>query len=305
MQIVLHLGAHATDQGAIANWLAGSAPMLEQDGVRVVAPAAFRPAVHEALQTLRGSPAPRAVEAALIDRLCAGATPGRLVMSHSWLMGPAGRVLESRGIYPVAGQRLVALCNLFPSHRIEIALAVRAPMPFLSAILAMQSDMDAVEFWGRAAAHVLDWARVAAQLRDHAPQAAFTLWRQEDLGNLWPGIGAALVGTGARVPVQGFGGLLGDRVSREGLQKLEEYLGATAVEAQEQALRLGDIFARRFPAPARDLPDAAALVAKGLAPADLTEVMAEADAGYAGLPERIAPLDGVRLLHGGPLIADR
>jgi hypothetical protein len=296
MRIVLHLGAHATDQGAIANWLAASAPMLEEDGVRVVPPSAFRPAVHELIQTLRGSPAPRAVEQDLIDRLCAGARPERIVLSHPWLLGPAGRILESRGFYPVAGQRLVSLCNLFPSHRIELALAVRQPMPFLAAVLALQSDIEAHEFWSRAAAHVLDWGAIAGQLRDHAPQAGLTLWRHEDLGTIWPEVGAALVGAEARLPVQGFAGLLGDRVSPDGLRKLEDYLAATAIEARDQAVRLADIFALRFPAVRAAAPSPAALAEKGLAPPELVAAIADADAAYAGLETAVAALRGVRLI---------
>jgi len=296
MDIVLHLGAHATDRGAIGDWLAHSTPKLEEDGVRLVAPTAFRPALNEALQTLRGSPAPRALEAELLDRLCGGACPDRIVLSHSWLLGPAGRILESRGVYPVVGTRVVALCNLFPSHRIELALGVRAPGPFLSAVLALQDDIEPAEFWSRAATHPLDWAKVAERLRDHAPQARLTLWRHEDLADHWPGVGAALLGPDARLPVPGFPAVLRGVVSPEGLARLDEYLAATRIETAEQALRLARIFATRFPAPPADSPDPDALIADGTVAGAFRASLAEAEARYAGLGAAVADLPGVTLL---------
>lgn len=288
MDIVLHIGVHATDEGRIADWLGRSAPALEAEGVRVVAPATFRPALHEAMQGLRGSPAPRDVEARLLDRLCGGIVPDRLVLSHEWLAGSVARVVEPRGLYPAIGPRIVALRNLFPSHRVELALAVRDPAAFLPAILARQADLEADEFYARAAAHPTDWAGVVTALRNHAPDCGFTLWRHEDLPTLWPVVGEALLGPLAEVPVPGIETLIAPALSSDGQAKLKDYLAAAQVADARQGARVGAIFAARFPAPPTDAPDLSTW------PEAARDAAA---AAYADLPARIAGLTQVRMLH--------
>jgi len=286
MEVVLHIGVHGTDEGRIADWLGRSAPALEAEGVRVVPPATFRPALHEATQGLRGSPAPRDVEARLLERLCGGITPDRLVLSHESLAGSSARVLEPRGLYPGIGTKIVALRNLFPSHRVEMALAVRNPVTALPAILSRQADLEAEDFYARAIAYPPDWTEVVTTLRNYAPDCTFTVWRHEDLLVLWPEVGAALLGQAAAVPVLGMEQLVAPALSDDGFAKLRDYLNAAQIVDARQGAKVGTIFAARFPA-----------VADVAEPAEWPDdARAAAARAYADLPARIDALSHVRML---------
>lgn len=283
-EIVFHLGVHCTDAGRIAGYLADNAAILAEAGIAAPPPESFRPVVNEAIQELRGGIAPAAREAALIKRLAGGASPARIVLSHESLMGPASRILEGENVYPVAGPRIHALRNLFPRHRVSFALAVRSPARFLPAAFARQKDVTEEEFFARIAADRLHWSEVVAALRDHVPQAPFTVWRHEALPDLWPVAIAALLGSDVDVPVQGAARFQDEVLSEDGAARLRDYVAAQPPGDAVQAARVFRAFRGWFSA----LP---------LAPTRWdNEACATIDAAYEADAPRIGQIRGVQFL---------
>lgn len=249
MQLVLHLGAHGTDEGLIARWLGRNAAGFAQQGVLTPDPRHFLDLLSRSVAT-EARRDPREREVALLRAL--GALPTRrwLAVSAPGLLGRASDVLSPEGFY-VRGvaQRAEALQGLFPQSTITLMLALRAPSAIIPALLPVQAE--ALHAALSQAAAVLDgescgWNDLLDRLRQRIPSARLVVWRHEDLPRLWPQVLAPLVGPGRVLPQGGLIDFASLGLSIEAGQRMRRYLDANPPKTAGQLRQTAEIFARRY-----------------------------------------------------------
>ncbi|MFN3955235.1 MAG: hypothetical protein ACK4LQ_12350 [Pararhodobacter sp.] len=261
MALVLHLGAHATDEGAIARWLEQNAPALNERGVLAPPPRVFLRAISQALAARPEGPATRDQEAALLRDLGMTARHRHLAVSAPGLLGPPESVISASGFYVKdVARRIYGLRLLFPASRLHFLLALRRPAGFLPALLARPGVAPAEALLPHLVDDELPWSSLVLTLRRHAPAAGLSVWRHEDLPRVWPqvlatlapdaadGRAAAEADAGAlRAPLlAGVGALAAAHLSAEARLRAERYLGANPPGDLAQVRRVYDAFAARF-----------------------------------------------------------
>jgi hypothetical protein len=295
VQLVLHIGAHGTDEGLIARWLAGNATVLGAEGVCAPPPRRFLQALTQTLDRQRDTD-PLAREEALLRSLGASGARRWMAVSAPGLLGPVADVIAPEGFYKRdVARRLLGLRTLFPRCRMTVLLAVRAPSGLLPAILpddphAIDSLMPLID------GETLPWARLVAALQRHVPQARVVVWRHEDLPRVWPDILSEIVGPGRALPPAGLFEFAAQGLSAQAQLRLRRYLATTRPGTAGQLRQVAHVFARRFGAAVE--PDASRPL-----PEWVWHEATRLDRGYRTEWDDIAGLPGVRVLDPGGAVS--
>lgn len=249
-EVVLHLGAHATDAGRFARWLDLNRETLADLGTGVVDPPHFARTISHALAE-QGGAGSLAQETALLARLSPGAS--RLVVSAPGLLGPVSQVVAPQGFYRRdVARRLHGLRVLFHRCKLTLLLAIREPRHILPALLARSEAPDIQTALGWVDDETLPWAGLVANMRRHVPGADIVVWRHETLPDLWPEVLDCLAG--APAPTRGLLETMPLALSAEAVHRLRGYLARTPPESAAQLARVVRAFGRRYGAGAWSTP---------------------------------------------------
>lgn len=221
MDIAIHLGAHCTDEDRILRALQGDGKMLAAHGVVVPHPGRARPALRKALQAGKGSLLPGAGKA-LTTELLEGATASRIILSHEGFLGSYARIMVDNAIYSDAGDKAVALRDLFPGHQCAFYLGIRNPATFIPALFEASSIEDFGTFVAGQDVGQVAWSPVIDTIRQACPDVPLTVWCNEDLPLIWPDILQAVSGVAERHSSDDM--ILREVMTEAGFKRLQTYL---------------------------------------------------------------------------------
>ena len=227
MQIVFHIGAHATDGDRLLRTLLKNREMLASSGIAVPGPARYRGLFHEVLLKLRGQRASSDTQAMLIEELLEGAKARRIVLSYDSLICGPNNIFEGGRLYGRFADKPAWLADLFPDHDVSFAFALRNPATFVPAALALTRDRTLEEFLSGADPLQLSWSAATAALTRSVPEAPVTVWCNEDAPLLWPEIVCALAGIDPMTPLRGAFEPLADLMVRDGFMAMRAVLTET------------------------------------------------------------------------------
>lgn len=289
MHLVLHVGAHGTDGGRIAGWLARNREALEGQGLALPPPPHFLRQISEALDKGRDEdPFPR--EEALLRSLGASGTRRRMLVSAPGLLGAGADVLAAEGFYRRdVARRLHGLAVLFPRTRLTLLLAIGRAQAVIPALLPDEPGAAELLLAG-ITEETLPWARLAHAIRAQLPRAGLVVWRNEDHVDVWPKVLRALVGPEVVLPVPGLFDLAARGMGAEARLRAQRYLAGNPPTSARQLRDVVTAFGKRFGTQAPENP------ARAL-PGWLRERLAGLDRGYATEWADLAGMAGVTCLH--------
>lgn len=289
MELALHLGAHATDDGLIAQWLTRNADTLGRIGVAAPPASVFVPKITEAVKSLRGRAAPE-LEEGLLREMGASGQRKRMVVSAPGLLGPVQDVVAPEGFYTKGlSRRIYGLRQLFPRCKLSFYFATRRADVFLPRILRAMPETRVEDILPLLPDEALPWSQLASDLRAHAPGASLTIWRHEDLGQVWPQVLRFLLGEGRSLPANGLFEIATVGLSAQARLRVQRYLAANPPATVPQLARVVSVFREKYGSQSdaslpNDLPEWARLHIQRLA------------RGYDTEWEDIAHIPGVRPL---------
>ena len=133
MQVILHIGAHCTDEDLLIRTLLKNQDMLAARGTAVPAPNMYRKLLRETLLAMaNGQPRPGAREL-FLDQVLEDSQADRLILSNENFVSLPHRIFDGGVFYRLAAKRLAAMAELMKGDELEIYLSVRNPATFLSA----------------------------------------------------------------------------------------------------------------------------------------------------------------------------
>lgn len=249
MQIVFHLGAHCTDEGALVRCLRRNHEVLAEDGIAVPDPALYQTQLRDASEALNFQPTTPDAAQALIDTLAEEDGMGRMVLSFDNFMAFPRWVMRRNQLYPGAADRTAGLAALFPGHEIEFHLAVRNPATFLPALYEKQRDRDYADFVEGSDPLLLRWSDLVERIIEANPAARLTVWCDEDTPLIWPEVLRELSGHDAGRRLAGTDAILAAIMSPEGLARLNDYLASNPPQTEIQRRRIVSAFLDKFALP--------------------------------------------------------
>jgi len=289
MHLVLHVGAHGTDAGRIAAWLARNREALQAQGLVLPPPGPFLRALSEALDKGRDQD-PFVREEALLSGLGATGQRRRMLVSAPGVLGAGTDALAAEGFYRRdVARRLHALAVLFPRTRLTLLLAVGRAQSVIPALLPDEPGAAELLLAG-ITEETLPWARLAHAIRAQLPRAGLVVWRTDDQADVWPKILRALVGPEVALPVPGLFDLAARGLGAEARLRAQRYLAGNPPASARQLRDVVAAFGKRFGTqtpedPARNLPGW------------LRERLARLDRGFATEWADLSGMAGVTCLH--------
>ncbi|SOC12146.1 hypothetical protein SAMN05877809_10612 [Rhodobacter sp. JA431] len=293
MQLVFHLGAHATDEGRLIRTLAANPEKMAQAQAHAPAPGAYRTALRDALLALKGGPADEETQENLRTACLRGASGPveRLVFSYENFLALPDRTIGASGFYPSAADKLGPLANLFPEEETEFHLGLINPAVLIAALMARQNGRDYTEMMAGQDPLDLRWGPVVARMAEAAARcdAKLVLWCNEDLPLIFPEVLRAMSGIADDVVVEGEMALVEEIMEPEGVKRLRAYVAQHPPLSVEQRRKVLIAFLDKFARPE-------ALEAELPLPGWTDELVAEIGAAYDEDIEAIAQLPGVTLI---------
>lgn len=250
MQIVFHIGLHGTDADRVLRCLLRNADRLATAGVAVPLPGTFRPVLKDALIARRGVPSTVDEQETMRHAMFGEDVPSRVVFSNDNFLCPPHRAVDGGTLYPLAGERMPWVTNLFPDHERIVALAMRNPATLLPALHArIGSGEDLASYVGAIAPEELSWADAIARLTEAIPGIPLLVWCGEDAPLIWPEILGALTGMEDPAGFEGTDELLETIMTEAGLERMRGYLQSHPPRNAEHRRRITAAFLDKFVRP--------------------------------------------------------
>jgi hypothetical protein len=224
MQLIMHTGAHYTEQDRLIKSLLRNKGMLKERGIMVPGPGSYRGLVRDTLNAMNRAPAAEGARDVLLDVILDDATAERVVLSDPNFFRTPGTAVQKGEIYPAAAVRMKYMSELFPDDDLEIFIGLRNPATFLPIVHNVAIDGSDAAFWGARTAYDLRWSEVIAGIRQSVPHIPITFWCSEDLPLIWSQILRELAGLELHESITGEFDLLSTIMSKEGMQRLRSYL---------------------------------------------------------------------------------
>lgn len=248
MHVILHAGAHATDENRLLKCLMRNEKAFSEAGVAVPKTSRYRRLLQQAMHSLgQGKPSADARDVvldAILDQDPEGVD--RLILSNENFFA-VPKIAVGRGYaYPKAGPRLASMQALFEGDQLELFIGLRNPATWFPAVFAGTPHADFESFLNGTGVFDLRWSELIARIRREAPSVAITTWCNEDTPLIW---GQLIREAGGVLPNQKIVGafdLLGEIMSKEGMKRFRTYLHEHPVMTEMQRRRVISAFLDKY-----------------------------------------------------------
>ena len=246
MQVVLHTGAHETDEDRLIKCLLKNKGDFAKSGTALPGPSRYRRLIRDAMHALeRGDASPRAREV-LLDAILEEDMPDRVVLSNDSFFGVIAMAVSGGVFYPKAEKKLLEFRQLFPDDDIELFMAIRNPASFLPAALKTSKFAALPDLIGGCDPQQLRWSELFSRIRTALPDIPITIWCNEDTPLIWGQIMRDIAAIAPDTKISGAFDLLYEIMSKDGMKRFRAYLKSHPVMSEAQKRRVIAAFLGKF-----------------------------------------------------------
>lgn len=289
MRVIIHAGAHNTDDDRLVSCLLEDSEMLLRKGIHVPDPNQYRRVIREILQQSGEDalmPGAHRMLAAAFGDL--GAVE-RLVLSNAGFFGTPKMAVGGGLFYRAAEHRLALFQEMFPDDQIELFLGLRDPAGFLPALLDKTAYAGMDELLRGCAPGDMRWSELVLRLRRSHPDIALTFWCNEDTPLIWSQLLREMAGIDESLPLAGEFALLSELMSPASMLRLQAYMDRHPDMTAAQKVRVIEAFLGKF-------ADTAALEEEFDVEGWTQETVSDLTAIYEADVGDIARMEGLRFI---------
>ncbi|MEX0284588.1 MAG: hypothetical protein AB3N23_08240 [Paracoccaceae bacterium] len=246
MQIVIHTGAHFTDEDRLLKCVMRNTTEFAGLGIAVPGPGRYRGLLKKTLNALKSAPPSPEAREVLLDAILDDAQADRMILSNTNFFGAPRASMRHGAIYPMADSRVAGMSELFPHDQIEMFIGIRNPASFLPAIFKHSPQTDFEAFTGGVDPRHIRWSETLTRVRQAAPNVGITVWCNEDTPLIWEQIVREMAGLDPGAPIIGRFDLLREIMSDEGMKRLESYVAEHPELSEMQLRRVISAFLDKF-----------------------------------------------------------
>lgn len=250
MRIVYHLGAHFTDDERLLRCLLKNRDLLAQSDIVVPGPNRYRRLLRETATKLKGQAATIDDQALILEQIMEEDRANRMILSWESFLSLPNYVMNER-LYPAAGERVRAFCQIFPEIEAEFFLAIRNPASFLPLLYDRLKPESYRDFLNGADPFDIYWSEVIERIVDANPGVPLTVWCDEDTPLVWPEVLRAVAGLPDTAKLEGEDDLLASLMSGEGLARMAAYMTSHPPQTVAQRRKIVSAFLDKFALPER------------------------------------------------------
>lgn len=246
MQLVLHTGAHFTEEDRLLKCLLRNKGAFSEVGVSVPGPGKYRRLIRDTLNAMKDFQAAQSAREVLLDAILDEERCDRLILSNAHLFGPPRAACRDGQFYSKAVDKLRRFSSIFAEDQIELFMALRNPAFLLPAIYNSIPPKDQTEMLQTVQPRRLHWSGLIEQIRAEVPQIQITLWCNEDAPLIWAQIIRDMAGLEPQAKITGGFDLLSSIMSKDGMQRFRSYLKSHPIMNEMQKRRVMAAFLDKF-----------------------------------------------------------
>jgi len=246
MQVVIHAGAHMTDEDRLIACLRDNAETLASHGTHVPDPESYRRLLRDLMHTAQKTALPEDARDSVIAATGTPDDTDRLVLGNHGFFGTPKMSVGGARFYPAADTRLGYLDQIFAPDGIELFLGLRNPATLLPALLPDTPFSTVTELLRGDDPTHLRWSETIARIRAERPDMPITVWCNEDTPLIWSEVLRAMAGTAEGLPLKGEFALLPEIMTRAGHQRFTAYIEARPGLSEPQKRRVVTAFLDKF-----------------------------------------------------------
>ena len=246
MQVVIHAGAHVTDEDKLLKCLIANESLLGERGVVAPHPTAYRRLIRDILHAARQEGIGADTREILLDAMEVEEDPARLILSNPGFFGTPKMAASNGQFYSSAEARMEIFRRIFPDDEIELFFAICNPATFLPAILKQTDIATMPDYLGGTDPAEMRWSEMIARVREAMPDVPLTVWCNEDTPLIWAQLLREMAGLEALVPLKGEFTLLREIMTPAGMTRFESYLAERPGMTEMQKRRVIAAFLDKF-----------------------------------------------------------
>lgn len=246
MQVVIHAGAHVTDEDRLIKCLVSNRDALAEKGTNVPAPTSYRKLIRDLLQTAREGGLNAETRDVVMDAILRGPATDRLVLSNEGFFGTPKMAVSNGILYGATEDRLKVFQEIFAGDQLELFLAICNPATFLPAAYQRTPHDSFEEYMRDADPRSVRWSQMIARVREAHPDLPITIWCNEDLPLIWSQVIRELAGLDPNAKFDGENTLLKEIMSEAGMKRYEQYVASHPDMSETQKRRVIAAFLDKF-----------------------------------------------------------
>jgi hypothetical protein len=246
MQLVIHTGAHFTEEERLMKCLLRNKSSFSKQGIAIPGPGKYRRLMKQTLDALKTTQAAEGARDVLLDAILDEEDADRLVLSNAHFFGAPRAAVRSGIMYPAAPERMTQIRNLFPHDQIEMFMAMRNPASLLPAMYEHSPRTSMSGYLGVSDPCEIRWSDTLRAIHNAVPDVSITVWCSEDTPLIWAQILREIAGLEPGQDVVGEFDLLQEIMSLEGMKRFEAYLTSHPDMTEMQKRRVISAFLDKF-----------------------------------------------------------
>lgn len=248
MQVILHAGAHMTDEDRLIKCLADNSDTLLEIGTNVPAPTSYRKLLRDIINSATNEGINASARDVFLDAVAREGAIDRLVLSNFGFFGTPKMAVGQAQIYPAAVARLEAFHGLFANDSPELFLGICNPATFFPALFEQTNFNTISDLFSGVAPSAYLWSELLDRIRGAFPALPITVWCNEDLPLIWAQVMREMGGLDPNAEFRGEFSFLTEIMSETGMTRFEDYIechpGMTEIQKRRVISAFLDKFAR-------------------------------------------------------------
>ncbi len=246
MQVVLHAGAHVTDEDRLINCLVRNRQLLSDAGTEVPNTGSYRKIIRVLLRNAAKAEIDEDARDLVMDAAALELEPDRLILSGPSFLGTPKDAAGGGTLYATAEERVATFRKVFPHDQLELFVAIRNPATFLPAVFENTGFATMDEYLQGADPLGLRWSHLVARLREAHPDLPLTVWCNEDTPLIWAELMREMAGLDPTTALEDEFMLLQEIMTEPGMQRFTKYLASHSTMTEVQKRRVIAAFLDKF-----------------------------------------------------------
>lgn len=246
MEVVIHAGAHFTDDDRLIGCLLRNTDMLTATGTYAPDPRLFRRALRGTMHDALDHGVTGQGKETVHRSLAMDETTNRLILSNHSLFGTPKMAVGRGRFYPGSEERLAVLHDIFSGDTLELFLGLRNPATFLPALFETVPTQDMDTFLGEFEPEEFAWSETLEALTERFPDMPITVWCNEDSPLIWGEILREMAGLTPNAEIDGEFDLLKNIMTEPGMTRFEKFIGKRPNLSEAQKRRVAQAFLEKF-----------------------------------------------------------
>jgi hypothetical protein len=246
MKVVLHAGAHVTDEGRLNECLLQNHKLLSEHGTEVPRPTVYLRLIRDTLIAAQETGISEETRDVLHDVILKEAAPERLILANPRFFGTPKMAAFDGILYKTAESRLGFYQKMFAGDEIELFMSLCNPAIFLPELLKQTRFSTMESFLRDKSPFDIRWSDLIARMREAAPNVGITIWCNEDAPLIWGRIMREMAGLKRNVALKGEYSLMQEIMRKDGMKRFEAYLAGKPDLTEGQKRHVATVFLEKY-----------------------------------------------------------